>query len=332
MEQKPKVTCIIAEYNPFHNGHAYHLETARRETSPDVLAVVMSGDFTERGDIAVCPKETRARWAALAGADVVYELPPAFAVAPAGDFAYGAIKTLSRLFPRFTLSFGSECGDIKALTRVSDLLSNETGELSSYIKKNLKEGKSYPRARGEAFAALHPDLAPILYKPNNILAIEYIKAARMIGGVDLHTVTREDNFLSTEIKGTFASAAALRELLQNGGDISPYVPTYVTDDIAHAYSRERINALRHGIFRILSEIPKEKLALISGVREGLENRFKKFLPQAGDLNGLLSLVKTKRYTMAALKRICISAYLGITAEMTADFKENPPEPKVLYGK
>ncbi|MDR3217280.1 MAG: nucleotidyltransferase family protein [Clostridiaceae bacterium] len=329
MKTSPKVTCIIAEYNPFHNGHAHHIERTLRETMPDMLVVIMSGDFTERGDCAVCRKEIRARWAVCAGADVVFELPPVFAVSSAENFAYGAMKTLSRNFPGFTLSFGSECGDITVLKRVSDILNNENSGLSLLIKQNLKDGKSYPRARGEAFSSLYPDLAPILLKPNNILALEYLKAAEKIGGVKLHTVAREDNFNSDKIDGSFASAAAVRELLKTGEDITSYVPQYVAESLWAAYSKDDISAAEYKIFERMRDISKADLTLTAGVKEGLENRFKKFIPQAENLNELLTSVKTKRYTMASLKRICVSAYLGITAADTEAAKENPPAPLIL---
>lgn len=315
-----RITSIIAEYNPFHTGHLYHLRQAKEETASDLLVVVMSGSFTERGDIAVADRFTRAEWAVKAGADLVLELPAVFAVSPAQNFAFGAVKTLSFLGD-YTLSFGSESGDLDSLLALSEVLDNETEEFKELLRKNLKSGKNFPRSRGEALHSLYPEHAGILEKPNNILALEYIKALKPYPDVKLHTVAREDNYNSERPSERFASATALRAMAADGLSLKDYLPDFV------GFVHTERAPLYQRIMENLIKMSADDLKDIAEVGEGLENRIKKFCHL--EYFDFLAAVKTKRYTMSRIKRISILALLGITKDIVEKAKAAPPYLHVL---
>lgn len=181
-----RVNGIIAEYNPFHNGHKYHLEESRRLTGADYTVVVMSGSFVQRGAPALLDKRLRAETALRCGADLVLELPVLYAVSSAEFFAAGAVALLDRLGIVTHLCFGSECGDTGALERIAQIFSEEPEEYRNVLRHSLKQGASYPKARLQALSAMKfPDLPQnceeILSSPNNILGIEYIRALRRRG-------------------------------------------------------------------------------------------------------------------------------------------------------
>ena len=174
-----KIAAIIAEYNPFHNGHMYHIQKVKELTGADYVVVVMSGDFTQRGIPALINKHSRAKMALKAGADLVFELPSYYATGSAEYFASGAIALLDKLGIIDCICFGSECGDIKILTDIAQMLNNETVPLSEAIQAGLRQGLSYPLARAKAIGELIPESyehVEALSSPNNILGIEYIKA------------------------------------------------------------------------------------------------------------------------------------------------------------
>lgn len=226
---------IIAEYNPFHNGHLYQMEQVRAQTGADYVVVVMSGDFVQRGEPAVYDKYTRTAMALNCGADLVLELPSCFATGSAEDFAACGVALLDRLGVVDVLCFGSELGELAPLKTAASVLCREPAEFSEDLKKLLKQGMSYPAARSEALcryltqdaasnvsntanAAAHWDYRSILASPNNILAVEYLKALkRMDSAIEPFTIQRIGQGYSDEKvpshPGEFASATALRRLL-----------------------------------------------------------------------------------------------------------------------
>ncbi|HOO22912.1 MAG TPA: nucleotidyltransferase family protein, partial [Clostridia bacterium] len=219
-----KVTAIICEYNPFTNGHLKHLKLAREETGADTVICIMSGSFTQRGDAAILSKYQRAELAVRMGADMVVELPLIFAISPADNFAYGAVKILSTLPDIEYLSFGSECGDANLLTKVARLLSDEPTDFKVLLQKFQSDGNSFPKARSlalKAYAELNPEYADIslmLEKPNNVLGIAYIMALKKFGldNVKLHTIKRETDYNNLAIEGDYPSASAIRMALMQG--------------------------------------------------------------------------------------------------------------------
>ena len=177
-----KTVAIICEYNPFTNGHLLHMRAAKEETGADTVICIMSGSFTQRGDAAVLDKYQRAEIAGRCGADMVVELPLIYAVSPADNFAYGAIKILSVLPEVKYLSFGSECGDTALLRKAANFLADEPDLYKEYLASFQSEGYSFPKSRSLAlkkYADTFPeyaDISEILEKPNNALAISYIRA------------------------------------------------------------------------------------------------------------------------------------------------------------
>lgn len=174
-----KIAAIIAEYNPFHNGHLFQLDTVRESIGADYVIVIMSGDYVQRGEPAILDKYARCRMALSCGADAVFELPAYFALGSAEYFAQGAVSLLDRLGVVDVLHFGSECGDIGLLRKCAQLITDETDEYKRLLNLRLKEGKAFPLARNEAIRGL-PDSPDIFSSPNNILAIEYIKAIHQL--------------------------------------------------------------------------------------------------------------------------------------------------------
>lgn len=218
------VTGLIAEYNPFHKGHEYHIEMAKRMTGADYIVVVMSGDFVQRGTPAIISKHSRAKMALLSGADLVLELPVLYATASAESFAYGGVKILEQLGITDYICFGSECADASVLMTIADILVHEPKWYSCALKQHLKQGMSYPAAR----AAALPEYQDILSKPNNILGIEYCKALlRLNSKITPVTLKREgagyhDTTLSIpqeaatdSVSKQFASASGIRKHLLN---------------------------------------------------------------------------------------------------------------------
>ncbi len=214
------VTGVIAEYNPFHNGHLHQLAHAKDATGADYMIVVMSGDYTQRGEPALMSKYDRARMALESGADLVIELPVAFATGSAEYFAKGAVSILKHLGVVDHIAFGSECGDIEALTALADILLHETPQYQSLLRSYLKSGLSYPQARMNALETLYPEfpnLNEILSSPNNILGIEYIKALRLFdSAIRPYTEVRVgSSYHAKRLSESYSSALSIRQSIEN---------------------------------------------------------------------------------------------------------------------
>ncbi|MER2258537.1 MAG: nucleotidyltransferase family protein, partial [Priestia megaterium] len=181
---------IIVEYNPFHNGHAYHLQQAKQQTGADCVIAVMSGHFLQRGEPALVSKWSRTRMALAAGADLVVELPYAFSTQKAETFASGAISILESLRADF-ICFGSENGNIDSFTRTADLLEAHESELSALIQQEMKKGNSYPKAASNAFLQLFTKAPIDLSQPNNVLGMSYVAAIKkQHASIKPYTITR----------------------------------------------------------------------------------------------------------------------------------------------
>lgn len=218
MEIRMKVTGIIAEYNPFHNGHRYQIQRARELTGADYIIVVMSGNFTQRGTPAIIDKYSRAQMALMGGADLVIELPVCYATGSAEYFASGAIALLNQLGCVDAICFGSECGDIVPLKKIAGALVNETEEFRRILKSKLKNGSTYPVARNAALAETLDGFITfdtILGSPNNILGIEYIKALiRQNSSIEPFTNQRiGSDYHSYKLADAFSSAISIRQSL-----------------------------------------------------------------------------------------------------------------------
>lgn len=316
------ITAIIAEYNPLTNGHILHMEKARLETGADTIMCVMSGSFSERGDSCIADKYRRAQSACLNGADIVIELPTLYAISPADYFAYGAIKTLKDIREVKYLSFGSECGNVEMLEKTADILANEPEELSEKIKLRLQSGTSYPRARSEAFdeyVSSYSETAPlkgILDGPNNVLGIAYITAIRKFNAdITPHTVKREGGLYNdSEINTDYPSASAIRQALYDGRitELKESAPKE-TLSILETY-RGSENSLGDMILFKIKKISGYELAGYHDFTEGLHNRFKICAETSSNYKEFLEKVKTKKYTMARIKRLCLNVLFDITED------------------
>ncbi len=332
-----KITAIICEYNPLTNGHAEHLRRAREETGADTILCIMSGSFTQRGDAAIADKYMRAEQAIYAGADIVVELPTIYAISPADNFAYGAIKTISAFPDVHYISFGSECGDAELINKLAHLLANEPEELSYLIRKHIDTGITFPKARALAindFVTNHEEyrgVENLLDSPNNILGISYAVAIIKAGlDIKLHTIKREGGaFDSTDISTAFPSSSAVRNAFSRGDmeSIKKAVPESVVGMLSVIKpQRDALGDMTLFKIKSISGYELEKYYDVTG---GVHNRLKIAAQNASTVEEMLEMAKTKAYTMARLKRICLYALFDITKENYEECAKCPPYVQIL---
>ena len=301
---------IIAEYNPFHNGHRYHIAETRRLTGADNIIAVMSGSFVQRGEPACMDKFTRAELALRGGADLVIELPDILSCACAEKFAYGGVKLLSSTGLVSGISFGSESGDIQRIRSIA-----ETEVQKERLREELAKGIPYPEAFSNALGS--DDTAALIDAPNDTLAVEYLRAISKIDpdldALSINRIGSQHN--SNEAEGIFASAGYIRTLSSRGciTDAAKYVPDDVNCRIRELSESglfpASLSALSGAILYRLRMLGRDGIAELPDVSEGLENPIYKAALESSDIDELLLRVKTKRYTMARLKRILIAALL-----------------------
>ena len=315
-----RVVGIIAEYNPLHNGHIYHLERARALSNADYCIVVLSGNFVQRGEAACTDKFSRAAWALRAGADLVLELPSVYAVAPAERFAAGGVRTLHATGVVNDLAFGCEAPDLQTLYQISDIIATEPPALQDAIKRHLALGKSYPRARFDALSeyGVPKNMLAAIAQPNNILAVEYLNAIRQYApSMEPLPIERVGTgYHSDDIVGDFASATAIRKAIVEGrNEILATMPNFVGG--ALLYDEQFIipqEALSDVMLYALRRMSPADLAALPDVIEGFENVLYRSVRSARTLVEFYELIKTKRYTLARCKRIVACALLGITSD------------------
>lgn len=312
-----KITGIIAEYNPFHNGHAYQLQTVKQDS--DGVVCMMSGSFVQRGTIAVTDKWTRARMALSAGADLVFELPVCYVLSSAEGFASGAVALFNATGVIDTLCFGSESGDIRPLQKAAMLLESEPEEISIKFKKALSTGMSYPSARQKAWKGIID--SDLLSQPNNILALEYLRALiRTHSPITATTIKRSDHgYHSDTPYGQFASASAIRSMMEDATACRPYLPEAVYEILKQAYDSGdaplQADKLDTALFSVLYREGADYLCEINGITEGLQNRILSFLPTSSTAKDLIEQVKTKRYPYTRLERILSGTLLHLTPQI-----------------
>ncbi|MFN7250956.1 MAG: nucleotidyltransferase [Anaerobacillus sp.] len=317
------VTGIVVEYNPFHNGHALHLNESKRQTKADLVVAVMSGNFLQRGEPALVSKWSRTKMALANGIDIVLELPYVFATQHAEIFAQGSISILNS-FGANALCFGSESGDIKQFSRlVSFIKANET-TYSLHLQEALKKGNSYPKALALAFKKIeNSDQFLDLSKPNNILGYHYMKAIDEQGAnITPYTIERtkaqyHDKTISVD---AIASATSIREsLIKQKKDlkaIEHVVPSFTYDELKNYH--ESYSAFQHWerLFPFLKykvlTATHEQLATIYEAEEGLENRISQIIKEATSFIDFMEKLKTKRYTWTRLQRLCLHILTNTT--------------------
>ncbi len=331
-----KIAGIVAEYNPFHNGHAYHIGRTRSEDGGGAthIVAVMSGNFVQRGEPALFPKADRVRAALSGGADLILELPLPWALSSAERFAYGAVSVLDALGCVELLSFGSECGDLDALTRVADTL--ESPRFASLLRYHLSMGIAFPQARQRAVGEIAGErLASLLESPNNTLGIEYIKAIRCLRSpIRPYTVARFGAGHADEKRplGNIASATYLRTLVRAGRVLEtlPYLPSGAAEALSGAVQAGRAPSeeerLDRAVLAKLRTLTPEAAAGLPDLSEGIENRFLSAVRKAVSLPDLMERIKTRRYPMTRVRRLIWSAFLDIPASIA---EGRPPYLRVL---
>ncbi len=308
-----KIAGIIAEYNPFHNGHAHHIRETRRLTGCDYVVVCMGGSFTQRGEAACMDKWARARVALECGADAVFELPALWVLQPADGFARGGVAVLGGLGCDL-LSFGSECADVGLLRRLSALGAGEPPEVSEALRRGLAEGKSHARARGEALAAQLNVEPELLNAPNMVLGAEYLRAIDAQGwAMEPLAVARAGGYHDAALH-SLASASAIRTALAEGRveEALSCVPEPARAALRWAGDLHDMDDL---LLHTLRSMAPEEIAALPGAAEGLENRVARCAREAASRAELLDLLKCKRYTRARLSRLCACAVLGVTQSL-----------------
>ena len=320
-----KVNGIIAEYNPFHNGHKYQLEESARLTGADYTVVVISGNFVQRGVPALLEKHVRAEMALRCGADLVLELPAIYASSSAEYFAAGAVSLLNRLNTVTSLCFGSECGDISLLQQIAAILINEPKEFSSCLKEYMRMGYSYPNARAAALIQYAPNLADcseIFRSPNNILGIEYIKALlRQNSQMVPVTVKRLGADYHDPLPGTgYCSALAIRQSLADKNDtscIQAYIPEEVNCLLSEFLSKGRIvtgNDFSSVLYYKLLSEKEYGFEKYLDVSSALSDRIINHLNAYVSFDSFCDLLKTKEMTYTRISRCLLHILLNITKE------------------
>lgn len=322
---------VIAEYNPFHSGHQYQLDQMRKN-GMDRIAVVMSGNFVQRGDVAIQSKFSRAMAAIQGGADLVIELPVPFSLASAERFAYGGIYLLRALGCVGTLSFGCEDNELPLLHEIVRVLARP--ETDAMIRTALEKGISYPAARGAAVQSLLGTHAhELLKKPNNILAIEYLKAAEKLNvPFEYLPILRKGagHDSSGQLEG-FLSASEIRRALCAGtvpadGVLPEASRQLILQELGDGRLPATTQQLERAILYVLRQSNAEALRRLPDVSEGLEGRILNAVKSAKNLSQLMESIKSKRYPLARIRRILMAALLGITRE---DLTLMPPYIRVL---
>ncbi len=312
---------IVAEYNPFHNGHLYHIENAKSKTNCDYVVAIISGNFTQRGDTSIVNKWEKAKMALNNGVDLVIELPTIYSISSAENFAYGAIKILNELGIVNYISFGMEQDDLTILDNIANVLYDEPKDYQDLLKKELKNGVTYAKGIENALCNFLKDdnYKNILNGSNNILAIEYLKSLkRMKSKIIPIGVKREKVFYnSRKIADEYASATGIRYLLEQRQikEVSKLVPNssfnILIDNIKNGqyninifkFSKEIMYKLRSMSIKDISNLPE--------VSEGLEYLIKESSEKTNSLIEVINNIKSKRYTQTRIQRILLYALLGI---------------------
>lgn len=335
MVDSMRVVGIIAEYNPFHNGHLYHMEQAKQLVSADAVVCVMSGNFIQRGEPAIVDKWSRAKMALACGADLVLELPVVYAMSSAEFFAFGGIKILDSLGIVDAVCFGSELGDIQKLNMIAEILVNEPEAYRLALKNELKKGLSYPRARENALipyleqiggtgTVTCEELKSIIQMPNNILAIEYLKAIKKLQSkITPYAVKRiKSSHNSDKINGRISSATSIRKYIMEKykrveGNC---IPEETMPPASKKILEEELNSGRGPVFSdnfesiILATVRKmsqDELRLHPYISEGMENRLKTFADKSGTLEEMIGNISTKRYPKTRIKRGLFAILIGL---------------------
>lgn len=334
---KMNVTGIVAEYNPFHNGHAYQIREARKLTDCDYCVAVISGDFVQRGEVSVFSKYLRTKMALLSGADLVLEIPSIFAVSSAEDFAAGSVALLDNLGVVTHLCFGSELGQSKNFMKAAKILGKESAAFSGKLKEGLQNGLSWPQARAFALNAelsYHEgtkdskEIISLLETPNNLLGVEYCKALLRRGSSIMPvTVRRKGNgYHSEDLDGEMASASAIRKgIFAKAGTDTSFL-SQIPEEIQYLFREElplQANDLSDLLNYCLLTLNRDHIpfSIFSDVSKNLSDRLEHVLYDQESFEKRIFQLKTRQYTYTRISRCLLHILLGITDEMVSAGKK-----------
>ena len=312
-----KICAVIAEFNPFHNGHKRLIDEIRKKGFTHIITI-MSGNFVQRGEPSIISKAAKVNSALLNGIDMVVEIPVVWVLSSAEKYANAGIQIAKSLGCVDAIAFGSECGDIDTLKKISSLLKSEEFEL--LLKKNLDSGISFPKARELAVSdlAMNKNIANYLNFSNNILGVEYLKAAENLNfKSDIFTIKRNKTPL-------YRSASEIRKMIKdNNKEFEKYVPPSSFEIVSRETINENapyiLNNAEQSMIYKLRISSKEDILKLPDVNEGLENRILKAAKNCTSLDEILFSIKTKRYTMSRIKRILMCNFLGINQDIQNNF-------------
>ena len=335
-----KVLGIVAEYNPFHNGHLYHLEQSKKITGSNYTVAIIGGNFTQRGSTSLIDKWSKAEIAIQCGIDLVIELPVLYSISSAENFAEGAIKILDSLKVVDYVSFGTETENLEILNQCANVLYREPKEYKTLLSHELKKGLSFPKARENALMMYLNDIrkfANILSSPNNILAIEYLKALKKLKSPiePINILRYETSYNDPRVSANIASSTAIRNIIKNNGfkslpNLIP-VPSYssIIKNLGLGHIVPDISVFEKEIIYNLRKMSLQEISELPDVSEGLESSIKNAANSCNTLVELLNIIKSKRYTTTRLQRILLYALLGITKKDIALSKKVQPYVRVL---
>ena len=330
---------IIAEYNPFHNGHLYHLLKSKEEAKADFTIAIIGGNFTQRGEASLVDKWTKAEMALANGVDLVIELPTLYSTSSAENFADGAIKILDSLKIVDTISFGTETEDLNKLNNIANVLHNEPKEFKAILDEKLKKGLSFPKAREEALVKYlnNPTYSSLISSPNNILAVEYLKALKKYKSkIKPICIKRKSaGHLSFDYTGEVTSATAIRKLV-NDNDLkkakkflTPSSYTILTEEFKKGHYVKDISIFERIMIYNLRNMSIDEIADLPDVSEGLENLIKKAANSCNSIDEFINIVSSKRYTETRIRRILLYSLLKITKKDMSLSKKTLPYIRVL---
>ena len=330
---------IIAEYNPFHNGHIYHLLKSKEKTGDDLSIAVISGNFTQRGEASLVDKWVKAEIAIANGIDLVIELPTIYSISSAENFADGAIKILNSLKIVDHISFGAECEEINQLNIIANILYEEPKSYKAILSEELSKGISFAKARENAIIKYLDDKSygDIISKPNNILAIEYLKSLKKHRSkIEPILVPRKmAGHLNYEYTGSICSSTSIRNMIKTGDTkhlksaLTPNSYTILKDEINQGHFIRDFSEFEKIIMYNFRTQTIENIKKLPDVSEGLENLIKKASESCNTLDEFINMVASKRYPETRIRRIALYSLLGITQKQMNLSKKITPYVRIL---
>ncbi|QPJ85668.1 nucleotidyltransferase [Sarcina sp. JB2] len=332
-----KITGLITEYNPFHLGHEFHINSSKQKTNCDYTICIMSGNFVQRGIPAIVDKWSRTKMALLGGVDLVLELPTIYSVSSAEYFAFGAISTLNSLNIVDNICFGSECGDVTTLKKIAEILVNEPLEFKKDLKEQLNLGLSFPKARSIAIEKYIKNsnidnIEHILNSSNNILAIEYCKSLfKLKSNINPITITRQgsgynDNNLN---QYNFSSASSIRKAITEKSLKSciNVIPKYTYEILENSKISDLDRMFFYVKYKLLSN--PQFLSNIPDANEGLGNKILNNIGNFNNFDEFIMSCKSKRYSYTRISRVLCQCFLSLSKEDILLSKSKPQYIRVL---